>query len=286
MSFRRVFALTAPAWIVPALIGLVALGSAQAQTPDAPPAPESTEAAATPAPTEAGEPSTPAVSAPTSADTAAPAAETTAPASSATAAANAEPIVYGDAEAGAAKAAVCAACHGADGNSTDKQYPKIAGQNEAYIARQLALFKSGERMNPIMMGFASPLSPQDMHDIGAYFATKSALPGVADEQFVERGEALYRGGDADLGVPACMACHGPDGRGMAGAGYPQLAGQWSEYVSMTLKAWKDGTTWGSDAHAQIMPAIVKPLSEADIAALSSYVGGLHTAEAGTTTAGR
>lgn len=295
MSFRRVFALTAPALIAPALIALIALGSAQAQAPDAPPAPESPEtaeasaassAADTPIQSDASEQPTPA---PTSADAAAPAtpaAETPATATSATAAANAAPIVYGDAEAGAAKAAVCAACHGADGNSTDKQYPKIAGQNEAYIARQLALYKSGQRVNPIMMGFASPLSDADMHDIGAYFATKTPLPGVADEQFVARGEALYRGGDAQLNAPACMACHGPDGRGMAGAGYPQLSGQWSEYVSLTLKAWKDGATWGTDAHAQIMPAIVESLSETDIAALSSYVEGLHTAEAGTTTAGR
>jgi cytochrome c553 len=290
MSFRRVFALTALGLIVS-----IALANAQAQAADATPAQEAPEtaqtsaaaaAADTPQPSEQGGEAAPSTPAPTSADEAAPGTPAPGSASVASAGEAAEPIVYGDAEAGAGKAAACAACHGADGNSTDKQYPKIAGQNEAYISRQLALFKSGERVNPIMMGFASVLSNQDMHDIGAYFATKSSLPGVADEQFVARGETLYRGGDAELGVPACMACHGPDGRGMAGAAYPQLAGQWSEYVSVTLKAWKDGTTWGSDAHAQIMPAIVAPLSETDIAALSSYVEGLHTAEAGTTTAGR
>lgn len=301
MSFRRVFALTAPALIVPALvgpalIGLIALGSAQAQAPDAPPAPEppqavepsaASSAADTLEQSAASEDAAPTTSpAPISAEQPAPAAAAAETVTLAAEPGHATPIVYGDAEAGAAKAAVCAACHGADGNSADKQYPKIAGQNEAYIARQLSLYKSGARANPIMMGFAGALTTQDMHDIGAFFATKTVLPGVADEQFVARGEALYRGGDTELGVPACMACHGPDGRGMAGAAWPQLAGQWSDYVSTTLKAWKEGATWGSDAHAQVMPAIAKRLSEADIAALSSYVEGLHTANAGTTTAGR
>ena len=191
--------------------------------------------------------------------------------------AHADALMLGDSKAGEGKAAACGACHGMDGNSSDKQYPKIAGQNEAYIARQLALFKTQKRQNPIMMGFAAALSPQDMHDVGAYFATKSALAGVADEKLLERGQALYRGGDAELGVPACMACHGPDGRGMAGAGYPQLAGQWADYVTAKLKDWKSGTTWGDDANAKIMPQIAKQLGEADIAALASYVEGLHTA---------
>jgi cbb3-type cytochrome c oxidase subunit III len=193
---------------------------------------------------------------------------------------------FGDAKAGEAKAAVCGACHGMEGNPADKQYPKLAGQNEAYIARQLELFKTQKRQNPIMLGFASALSAQDMHDVGAFFATKSALPGVADDALVARGQALYRGGDAQLGVPACMACHGPDGRGMAGAGFPQLAGQWTDYVATKMKDWKAGTSWGDDANAKIMPAIVAKLSEADINAVASYVEGLHTAGAGTTAAAK
>ena len=92
-----------------------------------------------------------------------------------------------------------------------------------------------------------------MHDIGAFFAEQGSLPGVADEKLLARGQALYRGGDAALGVPACMACHGPDGRGMAGAGYPQLAGQWADYVQAKLKDLKNGTTWGDDGNAKIMP---------------------------------
>lgn len=196
-------------------------------------------------------------------------------------AASAETAVHlvGDAEAGAGKTAVCGACHGMDGNSVDKTYPKLAGQNEAYIVRQLDLFKSGKRMNPIMMPFASTLSEQDMHDVGAYYATKETLPGVADDQYVARAQELYRGGDAKLGVPACMACHGPDGRGMAGSGYPHLAGQWSEYVSTMLQQWKSGTTWSDDVNGKVMPLIVSKLSDSDIAALASYVNGLHTAKA-------
>ncbi|RDI98602.1 cytochrome c4 [Dyella solisilvae] len=216
----------------------------------------------------------------------APAAAATAaqPAAAATAEQAAKPteataaVKPGDATAGAGKAAVCGACHGMDGNSTDPQYPKLAGQHESYIARQLTNFKGSKRQNPIMLGMASPLSEQDMHDIGAFFATKSSLPGVADQALVERGQQLYREGDATKGVPACMACHSIDGRGNPGAVYPQLAGQHAQYVEATLKSWRDGTTWGDDAHAQIMPPIAKKLDDKDIAALASYVEGLHAAD--------
>ncbi|WP_243048070.1 c-type cytochrome [Dyella sp. RRB7] len=184
----------------------------------------------------------------------------------------------GDATAGAAKAAVCGACHGMDGNSSDPQYPKLAGQHESYIAHQLTSFKSGKRQNPIMLGMATPLSEQDMHDIGAYFASKSSLPGVADQALVARGQQLYREGDTSKGVPACMACHSIDGRGNPGAMYPQLTSQHAQYIEATLKAWHDGTTWGDEAHAQIMPGIAKKLDEKDIAAVASYVEGLHAAE--------
>jgi cytochrome c553 len=187
----------------------------------------------------------------------------------------------GDAKAGETKAAACGACHGTDGNSVLAMYPKLAGQNEAYIARQLSLYKNMHRQNPIMFGFASTLNAQDMHDLGAYFATKSPTPGVTDDALLERGQALYRGGDVALGVPACMACHGPAGGGMAGTGYPHLGGQWTDYVVAKLNEWKSGTTWGSDLNASIMPEIARRLSDADIAAVASYVEGLHEAQAGT-----
>jgi cbb3-type cytochrome c oxidase subunit III len=202
-----------------------------------------------------------------------------APAEASAAAAHGSAVKPGDAKAGQAKAATCAACHGLDGNPASSQYPKLAGQHENYIVRQVGLFKSHKRENAVMMGFVMSLSEQDMHDIGAYFAGKSSLAGVADEKMLSRGQALYRGGDSQLGVPACMACHGPDGRGMAGAGYPQLAGQWADYVQAKLKDWKNGTTWGDDGNAKIMPQIAQRLGDADIAALASYVEGLHTAAA-------
>ena len=215
--------------------------------------------------------------------------KTAAPAAAATAAtpASAAPLVApavaeaakpGDATAGQAKAAACGACHGMDGNSSDAQYPKLAGQSERYIVRQLTDFKAGKRQNPIMLGMATPLSTQDMHDVAAYFASKTPLPGVADQALVEKGETLFRQGDSTRGIPACMACHSIDGRGNPGAMYPQLTSQHAQYVQATLKAWHDVTTWGDDAQSQIMPAIAKKLDADDISALSSYIEGLHSAD--------
>jgi len=196
-----------------------------------------------------------------------------------TVAANASPAgpaKPGDATAGQGKAAVCGACHGMDGNSTDPANPRLAGQSEQYIANQLTQFKSGKRMNPIMQGFASALSEQDMHDIGAYFATQKPLPGVADQALVAQGETLYRQGDTDRGIPACMACHGPDGAGNPGAQYPRLTSQHSKYVESRLKAWKEATAPSDDPHTKIMMPIAQKLDDKDIAAVASYLEGLHT----------
>lgn len=187
----------------------------------------------------------------------------------------------GDATAGLAKAATCGACHGVDGNPSMSQYPKLAGQNEDYIARQVTLFKTNKRSNPVMMGFIANMSVQDMHDVGAYFATKTSLPGVADSKYVARGEALYRGGDEKAGIPACMACHGPDGRGNPGAIYPQLAGQYADYVGAKLKDFRDGKGYSDDDRGKLMPVVAKNLSDTDIAAVASYVEGLHPASAQT-----
>ena len=215
--------------------------------------------------------------------TAAPAAASTAAApanaGSAAAAPTAEAAIKpGDATAGQAKAAVCGACHGLDGNSSDAQYPKLAGQSEQYIVRQLTDFKAGKRQNPIMLGMATPLSEQDMHDIGAYFASKTPLPGVADQALVEKGETLFRQGDTKRDIPACMACHSIDGHGNPGAMYPELTSQHAQYIQATLKAWHDGTSWGDDPHSQIMPSIAQKLDADDIAALASYIEGLHSAD--------
>ena len=252
-----------------AITAMLVMNIAAAQTaapakPAAAPAPATT--AAKPGANPATDPATPGM--PTNE------AATVAPGADATAA-----VKPGDATAGQGKAAACGACHGMDGNSTDAQNPRLAGQSEQYIVRQLTDFKAGKRQNPIMMGMAAPLTPQDMHDIGAYFAKQKSLPGVADKALVDQGQTLYREGDTARGIPACMACHGPDGRGNPGAMYPQLTSQHARYIEATLKSWHDGTAWGDDAHAKIMPSIAQKLDEKDIAALASYIEGLHTNEA-------
>jgi cytochrome c553 len=219
--------------------------------------------------------------APATASTAAkPAAASSAPAAATPAASDQDVMAAkpGDATAGQAKAAACGACHGPDGNSTDGQYPKLAGQHEMYIAHQLNNFKSGARQNAIMQGMSTPLSVQDMHDIGAYFASKQSLPGVADESLVAQGQKLYREGDTARGIPACMACHSIDGRGNPGAMYPQLTSQHAQYIEAKLKDFHDGVMWGTEAHAQIMPLIAKKLDPQDISAVATYIEGLHVAD--------
>jgi cytochrome c553 len=197
---------------------------------------------------------------------------------------------WGDPKAGQAKAAVCAACHAADGNSTVPTYPRIAGQSERYIARQIALIASGERSSgavAAMVPFVRDLTPQDMRDIGAWFATQKSGAGLADDtvfadgpnkglKYYEVGQKLYRGGDAARGIPACMACHGPSGAGNPGPAFPHIGGQHQQYVVARLQAYQAGTTNEHD-HAlfDIMAQVAKPLTAEEIQALASYVQGLH-----------
>ncbi len=185
----------------------------------------------------------------------------------------------GDAAAGQTKAAVCAACHGVDGNSVDPQYPKIAGQHAEYIAQQLALFKSGKRQNAIMLGFSMALSDQDMLDLGAYFATQQAKPNLADEALVPVGQGLYRAGDAKRGIPACMSCHGPTGRGNPASRYPAIGSQHAQYSADLLRRFRGGTVYGddTDANAKIMSQVAATLTDAEIEALASYLQGLSPA---------
>jgi cytochrome c553 len=194
----------------------------------------------------------------------------------------------GDPQAGATKAGACAACHGLDGNATDPAlYPRIAGQSERYIARQLALFKSGERVNAIMQPFAMALSAQDMRDIGAYFATQKSGAGIADDtvvaegpnkgmKFYEIGQKLYRSGDSTRGIPACMACHSPSGAGNPGPAYPHVGGQQAWYSARRLQEYRAGTTTEKDPTLfNVMHAVAKPLTDEEIQALASYMQGLH-----------
>ncbi|MBT2752424.1 cytochrome c4, partial [Lysobacter sp. ISL-50] len=197
---------------------------------------------------------------------------------------------WGDVKAGATKAGTCAACHGLDGNPTDPQYPRLAGQSERYIAHQIALFKTGERntgMSAAMKPFADALSEQDARDLGAYFATQKSGAGVADDtviaagpnkdkKFFEVGEQLFRSGDKARGIPACMACHGPGGTGNPGPAYPHIAGQQAVYSQRRLEEYRAGTTTQKDPHLfNIMATVAKQLSDEEIGSLSSYLQGLH-----------
>lgn len=197
---------------------------------------------------------------------------------------------WGDAKAGQTKAAACAACHSADGNSTVEMYPSIAGQSERYVAQQMALIANGQRTSgasAAMVPFVQDLTPQNMRDIGAYFATQKASAGLADDglvsegpyagkKFYEIGQQLYRGGDADRGIPACMACHGPTGAGNPGPAYPHIGGQHAAYVARRLQEYQAGVTHETDkAHFQIMATIARQLTEQEIQALGSYLQGLH-----------
>ncbi|AWV08680.1 c-type cytochrome [Marilutibacter maris] len=201
-----------------------------------------------------------------------------------------EQVTWGDADAGATKAGTCAACHGVDGNPSDPQYPRLAGQNERYLAHQIALFKSGERntgMAAVMKPFADALSAQDARDIGAYYATQKAGAGVADDsvvasgpnegmKFYEVGEKLFHGGDPARGIPACMACHGPDGAGNPGPAYPQVAGQQAAYTQRRLEEYRAGVTQERDPHLfNVMATVANALTDEEIGALSSYMQGLH-----------
>ena len=179
--------------------------------------------------------------------------------------------IAGDPAAGEAKAQACLACHGADGNSANSGFPSLAGQVPGYIAGQLAAFKSGKRANAIMMGLAQPLSAEDMADLDAWYASQTIAPrSISEDQLAlaSEGESLYRGGSAELAVPACMACHGPAGRGMP-SNYPRVAGQWPEYPAGQLLAFKSGERAG-----KIMGPIAHRLSAQQIHALSVYMSAL------------
>jgi len=186
-----------------------------------------------------------------------------------------DPFTQGSAEAGAAKAAVCAACHGPGGNSSNPVWPKLAGQGSSYLYAQLQQFKSGARVNALMAGQVAALTDEDMRNLAAYFAAQPASPGVASEASVAHAEPLYRGGDAARGLPACAACHTPTGAGIEAAAYPHIGGQHGEYVAARLKAYRDAAaTELPDGNLKIMAAVAAKLTDEDIAALASYVSGL------------
>ena len=185
-------------------------------------------------------------------------------------------VAEGDATAGQAKSAICAACHGADGNSAVPNWPKLAGQHAAYLERQTALIKSGDRSVPEMMGIVAGMSEQDLRDIAAYFSSQTNNGGVAEESVAALGQRIYKAGNADSGVPACMSCHGPAGEGNPLSGYPALAGQHSVYTSKMLNGFRAGDNWGEeDAPSEIMNGVAAELTDAEITAVSSFIQGLY-----------
>ncbi|MCG9632530.1 MULTISPECIES: c-type cytochrome [Vibrio] len=186
----------------------------------------------------------------------------------------------GSIEAGKAKSQTCVACHGADGNSLITQYPKLAGQHEKYLEKQLKDLKLGMtsggkqgRNEPVMGAMAMPLSEQDMADLAAYYASLPISNNSTPENVVEEGKALYTAGDAERGVTACIACHGPRGNGTELSGFPKISGQHAEYIKAQLEKFRDGSR-NNDMNA-MMRDVAKKLTDADIETLSKYVGGLH-----------
>jgi len=179
----------------------------------------------------------------------------------------------GDATKGKALAATCAACHGADGNSTNPDWPKIAGQGEAYIAKQLHDFRNEKRVDPVMSAQAKMIaSDEDVEHLAAYFASQQAKPGTGDAAKVEEGGLLYKGGKVSTKVTACAACHGPTGAGNDAAKFPQLAGQHSKYLVTQLKNFRSSTR-ANDA-GQMMRNIAEKMSDSDIEAVAEYISGL------------
>jgi cytochrome c553 len=173
---------------------------------------------------------------------------------------------------------VCAACHGTDGNSTSPVNPNLAGQPAEYISLQLSHFKAGIRANPVMLGMTAALTPDDMKALGLYYSQQKPKGLAAkDATLVRAGQKLYRGGNADSGLPACAACHSPNGAGVP-KNYPRLAGQYAEYTYAQLKAFWAGERGadkdGKDTNGRIMAMIAMKMTDAQMKAAAEYTSGL------------
>ena len=180
----------------------------------------------------------------------------------------------GDAAAGKGKSAVCAGCHGPDGNSFAPNFPKLAGQHENYLVKQLTEFKSGVRKDStgMMLGMVAVLSEQDMADISAYFSSQKIKAGTTDSKHILAGTRLYRAGNAATDISGCMGCHGPKGAGNPDANFPAIGGQYADYIAKQLKEFRGGIR--TNDTASMMQNITARMTDADIAALSSYIAGL------------
>jgi cytochrome c553 len=182
-------------------------------------------------------------------------------------------LAQGDAAAGQAKSALCSTCHGADGNSELSMNPKLAGQSVNYIVKQLMDYKSGARVNATMAAMVGSLSPQDMQDIAAWYSSQQVTLSGADAETLALGQRIYRGGNKELGVAACTACHSPTGSGNAPAGFPSLSGQHVDYTLTQLKSFRSGER--ANDNASMMRSVVERLTDKELEALASYVSGLN-----------
>jgi cytochrome c553 len=189
-----------------------------------------------------------------------------------------------DAAAGKDKTMVCSACHGADGNSLAGAFPKLAGQNEKYLLKQLGDIQSGARPVPTMAGQLDAMSDEDLANIAAYYASQTGSGGQADESKVALGKAVYRAGVSKKGVAACSACHGARGTGNAPAGFPSLAGQHADYIAAQLRAFRVGAEntlaenaagRTNDGDGRMMRDVAGRMSDNEIDAVASYIAGLH-----------
>jgi len=184
-------------------------------------------------------------------------------------------LATSDTVAGKEKSMICAACHGPDGNGVEAlpMQPRLAGQHAEYIEKQLQDFKSERRKNAVMAPMVAALSDEDISNIAAYYASLKGTIGTSSTEQLEKGEKLYRAGDAGTGLAACMACHGPNGRGNPAALYPSLSGQFAEYTVIQLKAFKSETR-ANDVNS-VMRSIASKMTNEEIAAIADYIAGLH-----------
>lgn len=188
----------------------------------------------------------------------------------------------GDAAAGKGKTAVCAACHGADGNSPAPSFPKLAGLGEKYLLKQLNDIKSGKRAVLEMTGMLDAMSEQDLADVAAYYASQQITLSGAREEKLELGESVYRGGNMKTGVPACTGCHSPSGQGNRPAGYPALGGQYADYIAKQLRAFRTGAhdpenpaARTNDGDTRVMRGVAANMNDLEIDAVANYIAGLH-----------
>jgi len=178
----------------------------------------------------------------------------------------------GDIEAGKAKSAVCSACHGADGNSTNAAWPSLAGQHASYIYKQLQDFKTGRRNDATMTGMVALLNDEDMKNVAAYYESQQTKGVAFDGELIQSGENIYRGGITETSVAACMGCHAPSGKGNGPAGWPSLIGQHPEYIVTQLKAFKEGTR--ANDTGNMMRNVSARMSDMEMKSVAAYIAGI------------